>query len=515
MLIDTRTLDDGTLIEGDLCIVGAGAAGITLALEWQGSPHRVVLLESGGLEYDDRVQELLRGSTSGQPYYPLKSTRLSYFGGTTGHWGGFCSVLDSIDFSRRDWVPESGWPFALDELIPFYQRAHDYLDLGPYDYSPEHWQQRKAGFETLPFKPGPVFDKLWRFSPPTRYGTKYRSAVTDSRNIALYTYATVVDLKAHSGLDAVQELTVRNFTGKTCRVQARYFVLACSTVQNVRLLLASNTQIPAGLGNQHDQVGRCFMEHLEIKSAELRLDRPRRVDFYLPNRVARAELAIAGSAQRENRMLNATASLVPLTVARKLKPVIETWSSEDPRESERILRENQKEARVGPLSRLFASGLHQDFEMYTRMEQAPNPDSRVTLTAERDELGLPRVNLNWVLTPLEKHSLRSLYRLIGEQFGAANLGRVRLLPYLEDPADDSWPGFTSGGWHHLGATRMSHDPSRGVVDPNCQVFGLNNLFVAGASCFPTAGAVNPTLTLVALSIRLSDHLKQSISRLSA
>jgi choline dehydrogenase-like flavoprotein len=511
MLTDARQLNNDSLIEGDICIVGAGAAGLSIALEWQNSPHRVVLLESGGLEYDDRVQDLLAGKTTGQPYYPLKSTRLSYFGGTTGHWGGFCSILDSIDFLERDWVPQSGWPITLDDLVPFYQRAHEYLDLGPYDYSPDHWQQRRVEFGLLPFQPGPVFNKLWRFSPPTRYGTKYRNTVMDSRNIALYTYATVVDIKVHSGLNAVQQLTVRNYTGKTHRVQARCFVLACSTIQNARLLLASNSQIPAGLGNQHDQVGRYFMEHVEIKSAELRLDRPRKVDFYLGNRLARVELAVTAASQREQRMLNCTASLTPLEVARKLKPVVETWSSEDPRESGRVLRENQKEARVGPLARLLASGLHQHFELYTRLEQAPNPDSRVTLDTERDGLGVPRARLHWELTPLEKHSLRSLYWLIGQQFGAAGLGRVRLMPYLQDPADETWPAFTSGGWHHIGATRMSDNPARGVVDSNCQVFGFANLFIAGASCFPTAGAVNPTLTLVALSLRLSDYLKGALS----
>lgn len=511
MIIDARKLDDGTLIEGDLCIVGSGAAGLSIALEWQKSSQRVVLLESGGLEYDDRVQELLCGKTTGQPYYPLKSTRLSYFGGTTGHWGGFCSILDPIDFAKREWVPGSGWPITLEDLVPFYTRAHEYLDLGPYDYSPDHWHQRRVEYEMLELKPGPVYHKLWRFSPPTRYGTKYLNAITDSRKISLYTYATAVDLKASPGLNAIEELTIRNYAGKTHRVRARAFVLACSTIQNVRLLLASNSQVPAGLGNQHDQVGRYFMEHVEVKAAELQFDRPRRVDFYLRNRTARVELTVSAAAQREEQMLNCTASLMPMNVARKLKPVIETWSSPDPRESGKFLRENQKEARVGPLARLLASGLYQDFELHARLEQAPHPDSRITLDTERDELGMPRVSLNWELTRLEKHSLRSLFRLIGQQFGTAGLGRVRLLPYLQDPADEQWPPFTSGGWHHIGATRMSDDPARGVVNPDCQVFGLSNLFIAGASCFPTAGAVNPTLTLVALSLRLSDHLKTVLS----
>jgi choline dehydrogenase-like flavoprotein len=120
---------------------------------------------------------------------------------------------------------------------------------------------------------------------------------------------------------------------------------------------------------------------------------------------------------------------------------------------------------------------------------------------------MPRANLHWVLTPLEKHSIRKIYELIGQQIGRAGIGRVKLMEWLRDEKDDSWPEFTGGGWHHMGTTRMSDDPKKGVVDRDCKVHGIANLHVAGASCYVTAAAPNPTLTLVALSIRLSDRLK--------
>ena len=144
------------------------------------------------------------------------------------------------------------------------------------------------------------------------------------------------------------------------------------------------------------------------------------------------------------------------------------------------------------------------------MEQAPNPNSRVTLDTEKDALGMPRANLHWQLTPLEKHSLRNINTVIGQEVGRASMGRVNIYDYLQDETDESWPSFTGGGWHHMGTTRMSEDPKQGVVDANCKIHGINNLYVAGASCYVTAGAVNPTLTLIALSIRLSDHLKQRL-----
>jgi len=121
---------------------------------------------------------------------------------------------------------------------------------------------------------------------------------------------------------------------------------------------------------------------------------------------------------------------------------------------------------------------------------------------------MPRGMLHWELTQLEKTSIRKIYETIGQQAGIAAKGRVKLMAYLRDPDDHSWPEFTGGGWHHMGTTRMSDDPKKGVVDANCKVHGIANLFMAGSSCYVTAGAPNPTLTVVALSLRLSDHLKR-------
>ena len=154
--------------------------------------------------------------------------------------------------------------------------------------------------------------------------------------------------------------------------------------------------------------------------------------------------------------------------------------------------------------------LYKSYELFTRIEQAPNPDSRITLDTQKDSLGVPRADLNWVLTPLEKRSIRKIHELIGQQIGRAGVGRVKMREYLWDPGDDSWPDFTGGGWHHMGTTRMSDNPKNGVVDADCKVHGIANLHVAGAACYVTAAAPNPTLTLVSLSLRLSDHLKTRV-----
>jgi len=508
MHIDAREMPNGSLIEGDICIVGAGAAGVSIALQWINTPYKVILLEGGGFSYEDEIQDLYRGKNTGQPYYPLKSSRLHYFGGTTGHWGGMCATMDEIDFTVRDWVQNSGWPIKRSDLDPFYKRAQPILELGPYEYGLEYWKKQDETLVSLPMDESVIYNKMWQFSPPTRFGKKYKDEIVNAKNLTLYTYANVVDIKAFDHLKAVREMTVKNLAGKAHTVRARYFILACNGIQNPRLLLASNSQFPNGLGNENDIVGRYFMEHLEIKTAELWLNKSERMKLYEWTGKPRAEIAFTAEAQRKFQLLNGTASLSPLNMAKEVKPAIETWSADDPRQSEKQLHDANDEVGKTKLIKRLTTDLYASYELFTRMEQHPNPDSRVTLDTEKDALGVPRAQLHWKLSDQEKRSLRKIYEIIGQQIGLHGAGRVRMMEYLRDESDHSWPSLTGGGWHHMGCTRMHDDPKKGVVDPNCRVHSMENIFIAGDSCFTTGGAINPTLTIVALSLRLSDHVKE-------
>lgn len=497
------------MIEGDICIIGAGAAGISMALEWMNTKYKVILLEGGGFEYNEQVQQLYDGKTTGQRYYPLKSSRLHYFGGTTGHWAGYCSTFDEIDFKKRDWVPHSGWPIKRADLDPFYARAQKNVDLGPYNYSVDYWQKQFPSYKPLLPNNDVVWNKMWQFSPPTRFGKKYKDTIVNAGNIHLYTYANVIDIKANENVSAIEGVTVKNYTGKQHTVKAKLFVSACCSIQNARLLLASNKQAPKGLGNDNDNVGRYFMEHLEIKSAELWLTKPDPLLLYMldfTNPKPRAEMAITAAKQEEFRILNGTTSLTPLSLARKFKPMIDLWTNDTKKNQDMF-----KTLEADDSPKVPQNG-YTSYELFTRIEQAPNPESRVTLDTEKDSLGMPRAALHWVLTPLEKRSIRKIYELLGQEVGKTGVGRVRLMEYLWDEKDESWPEFTGGGWHHMGTTRMSDDPKTGVVDANCKVHGIDNLYMAGASCYVTAAAPNPTLTLIALTLRLSDHLKERIKR---
>ena len=511
MHTDALSLPDGAQLDADLCIVGAGAAGIAVAMEFIGTPTRVLLLEGGGFDREEALQALYRGEVVGRPYYPLDATRLHYFGGTTGHWGGFCAPLDPIDFTTRAWVPHSGWPITRAQLDPFYARAHPVLDLGPFDYRRTYWEQQDPRCTPLPLDRTVLEEKVWQFSAPTRFGSKFRRALIDAPNVHVYTHANVVQVIANESVRAIDAVQVRHFDGRTMLVRATQFVLACSTMQNVRLLLASNERATAGLGNAHDQVGRYFAEHLEMPAGTAVLTRPQSMQLYAYDfgiTKARAELRLTDAQQQSHGVLNATVALDP---APETGNALSTFEAESPEEVElyrRATKDSLTADMRGTAQRYDAAQVRARpfFTLTTRQEQAPNPDSRITLSSERDALGVPRVRFNWQLTPLDKHSMRTLYTRVGREFGRLGLGRVQLREWLLSD-DLTWPPLVSGGWHDTGATRMHDDPKQGVVDADCRVHGLANLYLAGAGVFPTAGSANPTLTLVALALRLADRLK--------
>lgn len=515
MHTDARKIENHSVIEGDVCIVGAGAAGISMALDWVNAPYKVILLESGGFEYDDKVQDFYKGKTTGQKYYPLRATRLSYFGGTTGHWAGMCSPFDEIDFMKRDWVPDSGWPITRKDLDPLYQRANEKLELDPTPYNLGDWQKKVPNLKPFPLDDKVVWHKMWQLSPATGFfgggfNKLYKEDIVKAKNIHLYTYATVTNIVADDSVATIREVAVKNLAGKIHSVKAKHFILAGGAIQNARILLAANSQAPKGLGNDHDVVGRYFMEHIEIESSELWLFKPFPTDLFQWGKLW-CELAICEDVQREHKILSGTAGMYgTLSSKRHERPRMELWQNEDPRKSkdnairnwENADKEAEKEDKGAPPTA---------FEFQTRIEQCPNPDSRVTIGTEKDELGVPRANLHWALTTLDKRSIRKINEIIGQQMGKAGLGRVRLKEFLRGANDNNWPEGTNAGWHHMGTTRMGIDPKKSVVDSNCQVHGINNLYVAGSGCFTTAGAPNPTLTLVALSLRLSDYVKRKLT----
>ena len=498
MFIDARTLDDGSRIDADLAIIGSGPAGISVARAMATPSLKVCIVESGGLEPEPEVQALYQGQNVGIEY-PMGTSRLRQFGGTSGHWGGFCRPLDPIDFEVRDWVPLSGWPFGREALDPYWEAASVTVETSPARYEdPDYWAA-KTGANLLEWRGGRFMSRFFQFSPPTRFGQRYRAELAQSPDIRVLLHANVTNIAAVPSAAAVDHLDVRTLTGRRHRVHAKRYVLATGGIENARVLLLSNDVVPAGLGNQNDMVGRCFMEHphlggfADIVVADLsRLPPIYREQVAVDGRNARVCYVPRGDYLRRKRRLTASFTM---SVVDSLGP---EQVAADPRLAGPL---DMLEAARPFLGDLPSGGVR--LGIGCACEQTPNPDSRVTLSDETDALGLRRTRLDWRLTEQERRSLIANIVDLGSELAAAGVGRMR--PLLPD--DGLWEQRVGGGSHHMGTTRISDDPTRGVVDRNCRVHGVDNLYVAGSSVFPTSGSANPTLNIVALAYRLADHLK--------
>jgi choline dehydrogenase-like flavoprotein len=530
MLLDASHVGPDAVVEADVCIIGAGAAGITLAREFIGQSQRVCLLESGGLQTEAETQALCKGNIIGHTYVELDGARLRYFGGTTNHWAGNCRPLSSIDFEERDWVPHSGWPFDLQHLTPFYERAQPICQIGPFAYEARDWATREMG--PLQFASDALATRVTQFSPPTRFGLVYGDEIKRAPNVAVYLHANVVDIETTESAQAVTRLAVATLAGGRFWVKAKAYVLAAGGIENARILLYSNRVQQAGLGNGHDLVGRYFMEHLSLdvglllpSSQDLsRLDfyevSDRRLGHFPPPRAAiKAYLGLSGALQRREKTTDATATLNRLYLPPShssrgylsMKDLADGGTDNGFWKDLRNVIDDFDDLASGVYWKLFEEDRPlRLFSVHVQAEQTPNPDSRVLLGSERDKLGKPRVQLDWRLSPLDAHTLRRFSEILALEFGRAGLGRVMITTHDDDA---KMLASVGGDWHHMGTTRMHRDPQQGVVDPDCRVHGVGNLFVAGSSVFPTGGHSVPTLTIVAMAVRLADHLKRSLSSL--
>ena len=525
MHLDLQTDDIPAIRLTEVCVIGAGAAGIGIARRLLARGHSVTLLESGGLDYEAKTAGLGAGRNVGEPYYDLEDSRLRFFGGTTAIWGGRCAEFDPIDFERRDWVPHSGWPISRETLAPYYREA--WAGLG-FPQGPDTAPAMKAAGVPLPdLDPARLSLGTWQFDE--RFNRFTFDACADLRahpRCTIVTHATVTRIAANEG-SAVTHVEAKSLTGRALRVHARYFVLAAGGLENPRLLLANR------LGNDRDLVGRFFMEHPHARGGRV-------VDgdawallkaFARPHRVSGRKVAAlitpSAARQAERRILNTSMIVAGRQPADARQFIgMRAYSGlkhkTAPTRAGRGLWMLTKRAasfvqeRADPLRPWL---LHKmgglDLALLVRAEQAPNPDSRVRLDTETDALGIPRIMLDWRLTELDIESVSVLVQDFGRELERLGMGRVEAAEWLlgsgrrwtTDPLISSHP---IGGYHHIGTTRMAESPAEGVCDPEGRVHGLANLYVAGSSLFPTSGWANPTLTIIALAMRTGDTIARRI-----
>jgi choline dehydrogenase-like flavoprotein len=519
---------NGELIETDLCIVGAGPAGITIAKQFQTGQTRVCLLESGGREVERRPQRRNRGESVGYPLHRLDRSRVRAFGGASRHWppdeGLAVRPLDPIDFEARSGLPRSGWPFDRAHLEPWYVSAQAVCQGGPYDYDPTGWTATDA--RAFDLDDGTVGTTMFQHGPAAFDG--YHAELAAAPAVTVFQHATVTELLPDEhDPDRVDRAAVRRDDGSHFFVRARIFVLATGGIETPRLLLLSRRAHPAGLGNAYDLVGRFFAERLSARSGYVVPDRPELIDqagFYdiRPARGTRVQgaLRVPDAVQRERQLRNcaffllrrdasitaeAVRSLATMVKAARRRPIAPGM----PGHVRNVVTGPRGLAgyAAGVVAARRGGGRPRPEVLVLRVqaEQAPNPDSRITLGDRTDEFGLPVARVDWRASEDDVASIRSSQELLDAAFRSAGLGRIEGMLGSEHP-----PVLFEGNYHHLGATRMHPAAREGVVDVDAKVHGVRNVYVAGSSVFPTYGCSNPTLTIVALALRLADHVAKQL-----
>jgi choline dehydrogenase-like flavoprotein len=405
--------------------------------------------------------------------------------------------LDEVDFAARPWVPHSGWPFTRSALDPYYARAHRAAGLGAYTYEPPDRPQ------PLPLD-GEVRTSVEWFGtgqPFTRdaLGEFRRSA---DLNVLVHASASLLHEARDGG--RIERLRIACLNGKQHTVTAKVFVLAAGGIENPRLLLLSNERSPAGIGNAHDVVGRYFMDHFHVLGTLVPSDRAvfDRAGLYdvralSDGRVMGCKLNLTPAVLERERLLNSALKLDARISSRPLSRFAGTYAR-------LMLKHRQLQPSYFGWSELRAPMRRfAEFATHLQIELAPVPSNRVTLSSERDRLGRPLPSIHWRWDEVSRRSVHQTVRILAASLTRAGLGR------LEMPDDDPPPlPNTLGINHHMGATRIHTDPKQGVVDANCQLHGVSNLYIAGSSVFPTGGYANPTLTVIALAIRLADRIRE-------
>lgn len=554
MMIDARTLPADQVIRTEVCIIGSGPAGLTLAHEFAGQNFRVCLLESGGLELPDPgTASLSEVETVGDFQQVMPDGRNRRFGGNSSYWGIRLDheqlglrhrPLDEVDFEQREWLPYSGWAFERSHLLPYYKRAHQVLKMGDFAYDPEDWEDAQT--KRLPLIGDRVRTSMFRFSEAKTFFEDYRQEIDQAPNITTYLHANAVELETSETAQTVHRVRVACLTGNQFWVNAKIVILAAGAIANTHLLLNSDQVQSEGLGNSHDLVGRFFMDHPLILGGTFIPSKPQLFNetaLYDLRRVndtpVMGALSLADAAIRHEQVLNITAWLFPRpkrfqpsAAMSSLKDLIKLRGfKQGPKQAlshlydvvtgvgdiagsvyDKVTRKPQpfwSNLSTGGWSHLQSrrEKAYGVFEVLQMAEQAPHWDNRVTLNRNLDKLGRRQVQMQ---THWHEEDIRSFKR--GQQIIADELARAGLGQFVFDRDENDMPRVQSAGAsHHMGTTRMHVDPKQGVVDANCRVHGVSNLYIASSSVFPTGGYANPTLTIVALSIRIADQVKSQMA----
>jgi choline dehydrogenase-like flavoprotein len=543
---------DGEPLNADICIIGAGAAGISLAVKLRNSGLNILIVESGGRRHEAPIQALYSGHVTDSRLHATPDRfRRRQFGGSTVLWGGRCVPFDPIDFEPRCYIPHSGWPLSYNDILPFYREANEVCEAGAFAYQIDEAFDRPtrpmiAGFASSDFRT----DELERFSKPTDFAARYRATLDIAGDVRVLLHATATQLIFDSNGRVLEKVKLRSLSGKTATAHARTFVLATGGLEVPRLLLANRDAHPAGVGNGNDVVGRYYMCHIAGTLGRITIDRSASTvwndyDIADDGTYCRRRLSLHPEAQRREKIGNfiarlhhpriadpehRTAILSLVFLGSRLLPwEYRTRVAPDYGTTWHQYRRHVANVAAAPLSAagfaarmltgrflaerkipsLVVKSKADLFSIDFHAEQIPNRESRITLADDTDAFGMPRIKIDWHYTRQDVETVEKAVAMLASDFSKSGVGTFE---YDRDAVEAEMIRYGAYGGHHIGTARMGTDAHTSVVDQHCRVHGIDNLYVAGAATFPTSSQANPTLTIVALSLRLAGHLKEKLRK---
>lgn len=529
MLVDAQKLVDGQLVEADLCIVGSGLAGLALASTFLDSDVRVVVLESGR-EGPSEADQLSEGASTAHPSHPLPEGAPRRLGGAAETWGAWCRPFDALDFEARDW-PWSGWPLTAEDMAPYYEQAIDFLRMSAREFTGIEWEDGLPPLYRHIQDATELLVGVWQESPLAPISEVLGDPLREAPNTTVYLSANALEIVTDD--DVVTGVAVATPNGKRFTVVAGQYVLAAGGLGTPRLMLASNARCRAGVGNERDTVGRFFAEHPHIVAGRLSIPHPKatgrptlpaidrgvrgtfaRLEMERPRAGIRAGICLDEDLRRREGLLNVIAHVRPPSVEPPLIALLffREVRHRNVKKALNLLPELLRHIPevVNVVYRRLLRRPH-ELELYVQAETAPNPESRVVLSDEKDDYGIPRAELQWRIGSLDKELLARSVSYMARQLEVAGFGRFEPEPWLTDPGE-VWGTEPFGGLHLMGTTRMSINPDEGVVDPDGRVHGYANLWIVGSSVFPTYGAANPGMTIVATTFRTAERLAAELGR---
>lgn len=548
MINNISSIPSDSRLETDICIIGSGAAGIAIALALSGRGLNIIVLESGIETIHKDTQNLYAGEVADELLHsPPDKYRHRRFGGSTAIWGGRCMPFDPIDFEKREYIPQSGWPIGYDDLAPYFSAANQLLEAGEYAYdADEVFGKDKPlfkGFESSVL----LTSNMERFSCPTNVAQRYRYRLEKAKDIQVILGANCTGVRLNTSGEHVDHLDVASLNGKKIKVIAQQVVMATGGIETARLLLASNDVCKTGIGNQYDLVGRYYQCHIAGNLGKLTIFGPttnvRHGYEVSPEGIyCRRRLSLTAATQRKIQAGNMVARLhfpkivdpshkigvlsglflaknfISYEYGKRLKDGRASLSTYfkhlsnivlDPVDTIKFLHHwiTKRTFAKRKFPSVILRNKSNQFTLEIHSEQYPNPNSRISLIEERDPLGMQRVKIDWQYLPEDIESVRRSLEVIKEEFDKSGIGRFE---FNAEQLEEDLTRFGAYGGHHIGTARMGNDPKTSVVDANCKVHHVDNLYVASSAVFPTSGQANPTLTIAAISLRLADHLAKKM-----